>query len=909
MAALALVGFALAGCGGSAAPVRSPSTTQAAGSAASPTTGLATGTTSTWSRATSPTLTVGGGATSTLSALQAPAQPGDDWLVAGTRTTAEGTSTATVWTSPDASTWTATALTGPGVDSTAAAVTVFGSRTVVVGSVGVGASRRAAVWVSARSGDPFVAVADQPAFAATASDANDDSASSPAPTALGAEMHVAGAGALGLFAAGTVDGHQAMWYSTDGRHFTRVAGAERLINGAPGADVRSILVTQAGVFAAGTRRSGVATDGTIWTSTDGLRWAQEPDAGQAFSGGGDYRISAITAMVRGTATIYEAVGAVNNNGTWAPASWISPDGFSWSAPSLSFPMEAARPDPDGAAVDAVSPTSGGLVAVGGGDGIALAWTSVDGRSWTPLGLPASATAAAWHPGLVATDGATTLIADPDAGVPRLLVGTGAVPPAATAATPVSWSEATGSAAVWGTPRAEAKPVSLVRAGGTLRLVVDVTQPGQLLGQDQASVVVLESSDGSSWSVVPTGSVFSGARVAQAIAWGAAGDTGTSTAGGGATVGGATVGGATVGGATVGGATVGGATVGGAVAVGAQAATTSLLAAGQPQGEAWRLASNPAASGPAAGDLSWVQATAINGAFGTGGSPTSLNALTRLASGSFVAVGTGPAAANAGPGGHPLAWTSATGAAWTLAGGLDRSPSLLDETPRGVCSGPDGAVAVGVGALAGPGSRALAWTSRSGSAWTAASVPAAVTGGADSIAGCSPTAVTAASTPATAPSSTAPSTAASTTAVSTSAPASTGTSGGLVAWGSTTSADGTLHPTLWRSPTGATWTVQKVTAFSDAPAIGLRSLAISGQSWLAAGGSASATTDTAAGAGLGLWTSSNSGATWSRVDTGATPWQTTGTASLDQVAWLGATAVVAGTVNGQLAVWESTAPAG
>jgi hypothetical protein len=224
------------------------------------------------------------------------------------------------------------------------------------------------------------------------------------------------------------------------------------------------------------------------------------------------------------------------------------------------------------------------------------------------------------------------------------------------------------------------------------------------------------------------------------------------------------------------------------------------------------------------------------------------------------------------------------------GRLDRAAGD-DEHPDGVCRGPGGAVAVGDGLVpstgAGPGRRALAWTSRTGATWARATLPAPVDGGRDTVTGCReliapPTSST--PVPAGASTSTAPS---------------------LVAWGSVTGADGALQPALWQSATGTSWTLRKAPGLGDGPPVTVRDVAVSGSSWLAVGGSATATTDTAAGGVLGVWMSSNGGQAWSGVDTSGPAWQTTSTAALDQAAWLGASAVVAGTVAGQLAVWVSS----
>jgi hypothetical protein len=55
----------------------------------------------------------------------------------------------------------------------------------------------------------------------------------------------------------------------------------------------------------------------------------------------------------------------------------------------------------------------------------------------------------------------------------------------------------------------------------------------------------------------------------------------------------------------------------------------------------------------------------------------------------------------------------------------------------------------------------------------------------------------------------------------------------------------------------------------------------------------------------LWRSADSGASWQRLDTPAAPWLGAEATRFNRVAWLGPTPVVAGVVDGRLAVWTGT----
>ncbi len=73
-----------------------------------------------------------------------------------------------------------------------------------------------------------------------------------------------------------------------------------------------------------------------------------------------------------------------------------------------------------------------------------------------------------------------------------------------------------------------------------------------------------------------------------------------------------------------------------------------------------------------------------------------------------------------------------------------------------------------------------------------------------------------------------------------------------------------------------------------------------------GGAASLVSTQATGLGTsGLWRSANAGAGWDRLDTPGSPWLGAGPPEFQDVAWFGPTPVVAGVVDGRLAVWTGT----
>jgi hypothetical protein len=444
-----------------------------------------------WTRRASSALDLGGGSTSTLSAVLSPQVNDAPWLIAGTIRHADGTTSAAVWSSRNTLRWRVAILAG--TDGRALAAADWGARAVIVGSIGSGLQRRAAVWLSSGPGQPFVPVPADAGLLATPEPGPRGS------TVTGsASMDVVGAGTQGIFAGGSVSGRQAVWYSTDGVHWVRVPGAESLMGGA--AQVDTILATPDGVLAVGTVPDGTQTDGAIWQSSDGISWHRFAAGDNPFAGGGDHRIDGLTTNATGSLI---AVGGVRSGPSWTPASWISPNGADWSQPSEALPT-STRPQAGqgGTIVRAVATTTtSALVAVGGSSTAQRMWTSTDGLDWTEVPLPAAAAASTeWTADLVAASGTTTIVVDSTAGQPRVLVDRDGV-----------WDEVSADTRVFGPEAPVAAPGGLAEDAGRLVLAVDVDRPGPVIGEAAPSVVIVSSADGTHWRRLTATDALTGAR--------------------------------------------------------------------------------------------------------------------------------------------------------------------------------------------------------------------------------------------------------------------------------------------------------------------------------------------------------------------------------------------------------------
>jgi hypothetical protein len=812
-----------------------------------------------WTRSAADALDLGGGPTSTLGTVTAPDRPGADWLIAGTRTAADGTTIATVWSSPSGVGWVATALAG--MDGRALAATAWGERTVIVGSVGIGATQRAAVWISPGPGRPFGLVPGGAALLPTAGPG----------TAGGgtATMDVVAAGTQGVFATGVRSGRPAAWYSTDGADWVDLTGATRALDAGAGAVVTSMLVTSTAVLAAGTVQDGSHRDGAVWTSPDGINWHREVPADNPFSGPADHRIEGLALTSTGAVV---AVGGVRSGPAWLPVSWISPDGNIWSQPSEALPTATrSQPVEGGTIVRAVTATGSSLVAVGGSSTAQRLWVSTDGQSWTEAPLPGGAARAAdWSADAVAEAGPTTVIVDTGPGQPRVLVRDHG-----------AWREVSARASIFGPVAPVATPAALVTDGRQLVLAVDIERPGPSVGASTRSSVVLSSTDGTHWRRLSDPDTLSGAWVdSMDVMAGSLVAAGTTT---------------TVAGRPAGAVwtsltgqrwrqaasfATGSRAPGAATATAARGST--LLAFGS--------APDPAAgTKPGVDAVPTAQAWSLSRAAATGGS-TELDRPTGTDLDAVAGVGPETVLGSCSNGGTIVVVGAALrrGLPPGLLPATTKSKALKDRDTTTSSVATSGSP-TGAAGQATDGTMAVTWASLPEGPWSAGTVdPLGGAGGDERMDGCA--------------------------AVDT----------GFVAWGQTAGPGGGAVPALWTSPDGEAWTLQRISTLDVAGAAPLTAVAASGSAWVAVGGGqpaalatpwspgsglddpdppapASSATSGADG-GAAVLSSSDAGTTWARLATTAAAWAATGRVATDLVRPLGSTLIVAGTVDSRLAVW-------
>ncbi len=508
---------------------------------------------------------------------------------------------------------------------------------------------------------------------------------------------------------------------------------------------------------------------------------------------------------------------------WQPASWISPNGFSWSQTSESFPLDAEPSGSPGAIAYAASGADGVLYAVGGSPGRQRLWQSPDGLAWSEVALPpAAATDTAWHLGLVAANGHTTVLADNIPGQPYVLVDQDG-----------RWHQPSTSG-TFGAPLRQAVPTSLIADNGALVMSVDVSRPGQDLGSAASSVAVMTSSNGSSWHT-DNSDAFDGASVNQLLA-----------------------------------------VPNGLLAVGAGTGTGAgsgaIARLSGDEGAAWpNEVITPA---PRAGPSPATSATSA-----TGTTPaTSATAAGRLGNSQYIVGQAGPEA---------VGWYSPDGNTWEAPQPLDSSPQLGTERAIATCVSGSSAVVVGSVTSTGRGSLPAAWVSTDASSWTAATfTPPPPVGSSTTVEGC----------------------------------LSTGS--GFLAYGESTGAGQVEVPQLWSSSDGTLWQ-QQAAVFSGPNGAGpsgpqsapLDGIADGTATWLGLSGNGDepsqvwpAPVGGAAGAQFtpaGLWTSDDAGNTWQQLSTATPSFTGMVYAQACTAAYVGQQPVVAGTVDGKLAVWVGT----
>jgi hypothetical protein len=614
-------------------------------------------------------------------------------------------------------------------------------------------------------------------------------------------MNAVAVGDLGLFAsgsaAGPAGGRVALWYSSTGRVWTRLTKAEESFARSGDVHVDSLLVTGNAVYAGGWSRTGSGIDAALWSSQDGIHWRQIPSSEAAFTGPGDHLITGLAPL--GTGLL--AVGGTENGMGWVPASWISPNGVSWSSPSAGF--TAGNPALGGAEAvvravstsnpDALSspgypsnPAAASFVAVGGGPTAQYMWRSTDGVHWSEVNLPAaSADSSGWNASLVAESRGTTIVADGAPGQPHLLIQRGA-----------SWDQPSTNPTIFGPVARRARPAGLVAVpGGGLILGVDISHPDQALRRSTSAVELFSSSNGSTWAPLDAGNVFAGSDL------------------------------------------------------------TGLVGVSPSAPEVGASSGAPATSEDAQ-QAKTLQMGVV--AVGSTRTPSGVRA---------------------------SAWLSADGTSWQRAAGLDPASIDVDDVADGACTSNHAVVAVGGVLPASPTAGVQTqvaprvWYSVDGGrTWSVASFtpesgPELTL--AESLAGCVTTAT------------------------------------GFEAFGEATLEDGRAVPAFWTSTTGTTWTRLAASPFGAGFPFPADRVVSGSAGWFAVGGADPVPSWVLAAESRdrsGLWLSSNDtdeGSGWLAVDTRGTAFGDEGRASIDAVALWGLEPVVAGELDGQLAVWTGS----
>jgi hypothetical protein len=201
------------------------------------------------------------------------------------------------------------------------------------------------------------------------------------------DIAVGGPGLVAVGADGSGgDDNAAVWYSTDGHTWSRVAHDEAVFGGSGDQYMIAVTAGGRGFVAVGQDISEDGTTGVsaVWVSEDGITWIRVPHDEAAFGGGEQTTfMKDVTSFGSGLV----AVGGESTGGLVDAAAWISTDGVTWERVP---PDEAVFGGPQYQIMWAVVPAGPGLVAVGqGGDHFgerpgqpAAVWTSTDGRDWS-----------------------------------------------------------------------------------------------------------------------------------------------------------------------------------------------------------------------------------------------------------------------------------------------------------------------------------------------------------------------------------------------------------------------------------------------------------------------------------------------------------------------------------------------
>lgn len=182
-------------------------------------------------------------------------------------------------------------------------------------------------------------------------------------------------GGPGFVAGGQVGDRAAVWTSSDGAHWQRVAVPGPV--GPPRRTVRILDVAagQSALVAVGFEAFATTTRAAAWISVDGTRWRRVGLGNRVFGGSRYVQMTNVISWRGGfLATGSESTG----DETLHIRIWESVDGRSWEAiPSAQAGFASDRDE----TIFELAAGQGRLVAVGRSDGRATAWTSTDGVNW------------------------------------------------------------------------------------------------------------------------------------------------------------------------------------------------------------------------------------------------------------------------------------------------------------------------------------------------------------------------------------------------------------------------------------------------------------------------------------------------------------------------------------------------
>jgi hypothetical protein len=198
----------------------------------------------------------------------------------------------------------------------------------------------------------------------------------------------------------------AVWTSSNGIDWTRVPDDDAVFGGSGSQAMFGVAASESGLVAVGYDASGGDADAAVWTSSDGTSWTRVAHDESVFGGADDQDMLSITAGGPG----FVAVGDDYASGESDGAVWTSPDGVTWKRVT-----GAALGGVDTQIIESVAAAGSDLVAVGyeysGSDWDGVVWMSSDGASWTRAADPGSALAGSNNEALLGvTAGGSGLIA-------------------------------------------------------------------------------------------------------------------------------------------------------------------------------------------------------------------------------------------------------------------------------------------------------------------------------------------------------------------------------------------------------------------------------------------------------------------------------------------------------------------